>query len=90
MSGDVYIYDTAIMNGGFTLHVKITDTDIDTQAIDLRAAAEDIDNSVDNKKFFRSYHMNKKHWITVCLDGGVPFCEIQKMLDASYELASKS
>lgn len=199
LSGDAYIYDTVIMNGGFSLHVKITSTDIDTQVIDLatgdpytlflvegavggfvgavrsdyenvmtdiaqkcfdksifksdyaqkliqyvsdtygdqleflwekfsdnaiwrrkdnqkwygvlltvkkdklglpsderveiidlRAAAEDIDNLVDNEKFFRGYHMNKKHWITMCLDGSVPLSEIQKMLDVSYELARKS
>lgn len=199
VSGDAYLYDTAIMNGGFALHVKITAGDIDTQVvdlatgdpytlflvegavggfvgavrtdyenvmtdiaqkcfdkcifksdyaqklieyvsntygdeleflwekfsdnavwrrkdnqkwyavmltvkknklgllsderveiIDLRAAAEDIDNSVDNEKFFRGYHMNKKHWITMRLDGSVPLDEIQKMLDASYKLARKS
>lgn len=60
------------------------------EIIDLRAAAEDIDNLVDNEKFFRGYHMNKKHWITICLDGSVPLSEIQKMLDVSYELARKS
>lgn len=60
------------------------------EIIDLRAAAEDIDNLVDNEKFFRGYHMNKKHWITMRLDGSVPLSEIQKMLDASYELARKS
>lgn len=60
------------------------------EIIDLRAAAEDIDNLVDNEKFFRGYHMNKKHWITICLDGSVPLDEIQKMLDVSYELARKS
>lgn len=199
MSGDAYIYDTAIMNGGFALNVKITSADINTQVIDLatgdpytlflvegavggfvgavrtdyenvmseiavkcfdkcifkseyaqkliqyvsdtygdeleflwekfsdnavwrrkdnqkwygvlltvkkdklglpsderveivdlRAAVEDIDAMVDDKKFFRGYHMNKKHWITMCLDGSVQLSEIQKMLDASYELACKS
>ncbi len=60
------------------------------EIIDLRAAAEDIDDLVDNEKFFRGYHMNKKHWITMRLDGSVPLDEIQKMLDVSYELARKS
>ena len=60
------------------------------EIIDLRAAAEDIDNLVDNARFFRGYHMNKKHWITICLDGSVPLSEIQSMLDVSYELARKS
>lgn len=60
------------------------------EIIDLRAAAEDIDNLVDNEKFFRGYHMNKKHWITICLDGSVPLNVIQRMLDISYGLARKS
>lgn len=32
------------------------------------------------------YHMNKKYWITVRLDGSVPSKEIQKWIDESYDL----
>jgi predicted DNA-binding protein (MmcQ/YjbR family) len=32
------------------------------------------------------YHMNKKHWNTVMLDGSVPDIEIQKWIDHSYNL----
>ena len=32
------------------------------------------------------YHMNKKHWNTVTLDGSVPDDEIQLMIDESYDL----
>ncbi|MFQ5570394.1 MAG: MmcQ/YjbR family DNA-binding protein [Rhodothermales bacterium] len=32
------------------------------------------------------YHMNKKHWNTVHLDGSVPPDEITAMIDASYDL----
>jgi len=31
------------------------------------------------------YHMNKKHWNTVILDGPVPDDEISAMLEQSYE-----
>jgi predicted DNA-binding protein (MmcQ/YjbR family) len=31
------------------------------------------------------YHMNKKLWNTVVLDGSIPFQEIRKMIDHSYE-----
>jgi predicted DNA-binding protein (MmcQ/YjbR family) len=34
------------------------------------------------------YHMNKKHWNTVMLDGSVPDKEIQSWIDHSYELIS--
>ncbi len=32
------------------------------------------------------YHMNKKHWNTVTLDGSLPGDELRAMIDASYEL----
>jgi predicted DNA-binding protein (MmcQ/YjbR family) len=32
------------------------------------------------------YHMNKKHWNTVLLDGSVPVGEIERMIDNSYLL----
>ncbi|MCW8125144.1 MmcQ/YjbR family DNA-binding protein [Microbulbifer halophilus] len=32
------------------------------------------------------YHMNKKHWNTVLLDGSVPDYEVERMVDQSYGL----
>lgn len=32
------------------------------------------------------YHMNKRHWNTVCLDGSIPRGEIERMIDNSYAL----
>jgi len=36
------------------------------------------------------YHMNKKHWNTVVLDGSVPQGEIKRMIDNSYLLVVRS
>jgi len=36
------------------------------------------------------YHMNKKHWNTVTLDGTIPEDEVRGMIDDSYELVVKS
>ena len=36
------------------------------------------------------YHMNKKHWNTVQIDGAIPQHELTKMIDDSYELVVKS
>jgi predicted DNA-binding protein (MmcQ/YjbR family) len=36
------------------------------------------------------YHMNKKHWNTVEIDGGLPERELQKMIDHSYDLVVAS
>ncbi len=35
------------------------------------------------------YHMNKRHWNTVVLDGSVPEAEFRAMIDASYALVVK-
>ena len=35
------------------------------------------------------YHMNKKHWNTVRLDGSIPVGEIERMIDHSYALVVK-
>jgi predicted DNA-binding protein (MmcQ/YjbR family) len=36
------------------------------------------------------YHLNKKHWNTVVIDGSVPDNELAWMIDHSYELVIKS
>ena len=36
------------------------------------------------------YHMNKKHWNTVILDGSLPRGEIERMIDNSYLLVIRS
>ena len=35
------------------------------------------------------YHMNKKHWNTVTVDGAVPEKEFRRMIDDSYNLVVK-
>ena len=36
------------------------------------------------------YHMSKKHWNTVDLEGGIPERELKEMIDHSYELVVNS
>ena len=35
------------------------------------------------------YHMNKRHWNTILLDGSLPMGEIERMIDNSYGLVVK-
>ncbi|MBY4676004.1 MmcQ/YjbR family DNA-binding protein [Marinobacterium arenosum] len=35
------------------------------------------------------YHMNKRHWNTVLLDGSLPNGEVERMIDNSYALVVK-
>jgi len=59
------------------------------EIIDLRMSQEELDRLVDGKKYFLGYHMNKKHWVTICLDGSVDLREILDRIDDSYLLAGK-
>ena len=36
-----------------------------------------------------AYHMNKKHWNSVIMDGSVPAAEIQRLIAESYDLCRK-
>lgn len=59
------------------------------EALDLRGEPEEIQIIIDGEKYFPAYHMNKKHWYTVCLDGTVDIEEIYQRIDKSYLLAKK-
>lgn len=63
------------------------DSDEMVEILDLRMKPEDIETVVDSKKYFPGYHMNKKHWISICLDETVSFDEICNRMDNSYALA---
>ena len=64
-------------------------SDANIEILDLRIKTEEIEGTIDNKSFFTGYHMNKKHWYTVLLDGSVSTEEISKRIDESYALAKK-
>ena len=63
------------------------DSDEIIEVINLHNTVEEIKKLIDNKRYFPAYHMNKKHWCTICLDGTVELKEIYKLIDISYELA---
>ncbi|MDE5604736.1 MAG: MmcQ/YjbR family DNA-binding protein [Eubacterium sp.] len=58
------------------------------EVIDLRMKPEEVEK-IDKVKILPGYHMNKKHWITVVLDGSVSLDEIFTLIDESYVLAKK-
>lgn len=59
------------------------------EILDLRGNPEDIQGIIDGQRYFTGYHMNKKHWFTICLDGSVDIEEIYQRIDISYVLAKK-
>ena len=59
------------------------------EIIDLRADPGVLAALVDGERYFPGYHMNKKHWLTIRLNGMVPAEEIFRRIDESYRLAAK-
>ncbi|UTV98562.1 MmcQ/YjbR family DNA-binding protein [Marinomonas rhizomae] len=41
------------------------------------------------KEIFPAYHMNKRHWNSIILDGDLPNGEIERLIDHSYGLVVK-
>lgn len=59
------------------------------EIVDLRFDVDELQLKIDGVRYFAGYHMNKKHWITIILDGSVPLSEILEYVDKSYNLAKK-
>ena len=59
------------------------------EVIDFRIDPYELDKIVDDIKYFRAYHMNKKRWCTIVLNDSVSDDEIKKRLAYSYEVATK-
>ncbi|WP_191599943.1 MmcQ/YjbR family DNA-binding protein [Marinomonas algicola] len=49
-------------------------------AIELRGIFEEV---------FPAYHMNKRHWNSIFLDGELPMGELERLIDHSYALVVK-
>lgn len=59
------------------------------EIIDLRIQPENMSMLIDQKVYFPGWHMNKKHWYTIILDGSVSLEELCQRIDESYKLAVK-
>lgn len=54
--------------------------------INLKNRPELIHSWIDAQQYLPAYHMNKKNWISIPLDGTVPLDEICLRIDESYKL----
>ncbi|SHK90170.1 Predicted DNA-binding protein, MmcQ/YjbR family [Selenomonas ruminantium] len=55
--------------------------------MNLHGTAEQVTALVDGKQYFSGWHMNRKYWYTICLDGSIPMMEIQQRIDDSFVLS---
>ena len=63
-------------------------TDDIVEIVDLRAEEGTVSELIHRRGFAPAWHMNKKSWLTVLLDGSVEFSTIARMLDESRLLAA--
>lgn len=52
--------------------------------INVKAEPLMVDEMQKHDGFLKGYHMNKKYWMTILLDGTVPFDEICEFIDISF------
>lgn len=55
----------------------------------VRADPREVELLIDGKRIFPAYHMNKKHWIALPLDGTLPYEELLERIEESRFLAGK-
>ncbi|MBJ3816144.1 hypothetical protein F9C28_14700 [Shimwellia pseudoproteus] len=59
------------------------------EILNIRMEPQEIIRLTDRVTYFPGYHMNKKHWVTLLLDGALPAAEIFRRIDDSYLRAAK-
>lgn len=58
--------------------------------INVKAPTDYISFISGTKGYMSGYHMNKRHWLTVFLDGSVPFDQICDRIDESHHLVTNT
>ena len=53
--------------------------------INIKLDSDEILDLVDERIFYKAYHMNKKYWITINLDNITSIDDISKYIDESYD-----
>lgn len=56
--------------------------------VNIKADCDEIPSLIDHKSIFPSWHMNKKHWITILLTAVTDFEQLCTLTKKSYEIIS--
>lgn len=77
----------------FKIQEKIFALLISKQGLQLLNLKCSPDHAIELRDIFPevipAYHMNKRHWNSIVLDGSLPMGEIQRQIDHSYALVVK-
>ncbi len=63
-------------------------TQASLEVLNLKERSEELSSLLDGENYLPGFHMNKKHWYTVPLDGRIPTEELFRRIDRSYHLVS--
>ena len=94
-SPDAYTFKTAKRNKWYALFMTIPYKSLGLVAkgaldvVNIKLPPEKVLELIDRVHFYPSYHMNKKHWITIVLDKEVDEPLVQQLLEESYGLVEK-
>lgn len=64
------------------------DTDEILEIIDLRMDSKNVEQILSQKNYYPGWHMNKKSWYTLVLDGSIADEELKEKIAESYALAA--
>ncbi len=79
-------YGTILTIAGNKVGLETSDI---VEIIDLRMKKEQAEEVLARKHYYPGWHMNKKSWYTIVLDGSVSDEELLRGIQESYELARK-
>lgn len=69
---------------------KLTGGDGKCEVLGIKVAEKDLPALLQEPDFYPAYHLNKKHWACLLLDGSVSLTRIKELLAASYQLVDKN
>ncbi len=76
--------ETAVYKVGGKIFALMAD---EPTSINLKAEPAEVTGLVETYDAVeRGYHMNKKHWVTVQLDGSLPEGLLEELIEDSYDL----
>ncbi len=83
-----YIIRNKYNNKWYILFSNITKDKLGLDSKDnitvITLMSNSVDKIIDNKYYFKSYHMNKKKWFSIILDNGLDINKIYELIDNSY------
>ena len=65
---------------------RLIDKNKSGQVYVINLKNDNVENLINEKGFYKAYHMNKKYWISICLDDKVDINKIFSLIDKSFEL----